>query len=78
MRRWAKRTLCGIITFICVVITYGLVLAHPEPLFAHRLKVRNFTFYSNSPIDPRIVQLVDEVKDKLARSEIFEPSVQFR
>ena len=78
MKRVAKRILYGAITFICVVIIYGLLLAHPEPLFAHSLKVRNFTYYSNSPIDPRISELTDQVNGKLARSEIFDQSIQFR
>jgi len=67
-----------VIALLCVVVVYALLLAFPERLFAHSLRVRNFTFYSNSPIDPRISQLTNEINSKLARSEIFDQSVQFR
>jgi hypothetical protein len=78
MPRIAKRILYGVITLAGIVVIYGLILARPEPLFAHNLKDRNFIFYSNNPIDPRVSQSTNEVNAKLVRSEIFDPSIQFR
>ena len=78
VRRRGSPILWSILTIPVIIVIYLLVLAFPEPLFAHSLCAHNFTFYSNSPIDPGILPLTDEVNAKLQRSEIFDRSVHFR
>ena len=78
MRRRLKWIIYALIILAGLVMSYGLLLARPEPFFVYQLKDRNFIFYSNRPIDPRIRRLTDAVNAKLERSEIFDQSIQFR
>jgi hypothetical protein len=74
-RRWfraARRTITA------VVSVYLLILIFPELLFAHHLQHRNFHVYSEIPIDPAIIPILDEAAGLIARSPLDDPGMEHR
>jgi hypothetical protein len=65
-------------TLLGLVLAYGTLLAHPEPLFAHQLAYRNFRVYSRDPLDPRLQPILDTVAVRLAASPLNDPTMIHR
>jgi len=63
---------------IAAVGLYLLVLAFPEPLFAHSVTYGNFRLYSRSPLEADARPILDEVNRRISRSEINEPGLTHR
>jgi hypothetical protein len=64
---------------LAVVLLYGLLLAFPEPLFAHRIQEGSFLIYSREPF-PRALAApqVRRAEARLERSEIHRAGATHR
>ena len=65
-------------TVLTVIFAYGTVLAFPEPLFAHKYSYKNFIVYSRSPLDDRIRTELDVASQRIAKSELNDPTIIHR
>jgi hypothetical protein len=54
--------------------TYILLVLFPQPLFAHTVEYQNFRIHSHDLIPANIYPLLDEVTQKLVRSELKSPA----
>ncbi len=61
-----------------MILGYAALLAFPEPFFAHQYRYKNFVIYSRPPIDDRIRSELDVVSQRLARSELNDPTMMHR
>jgi hypothetical protein len=61
-----------------VGLAYGLVLAHPEPMFPYLLNYRNYEIRSDKPIPPQITQVLDDIDRRLQTSNIHKKQVKDR
>jgi hypothetical protein len=59
-------------------IAYLLLLAFPQPLFAHTLAYGNFTVYARAPIDSRMTAVLDGVESRLRTAGIESRAVRPR
>jgi hypothetical protein len=66
------------LTGAAAVCLYLLVLAYPEPLYAHSFTYENFRVYSRHGVDPGVREILDEVNRRLSRSEINLPTLTHR
>jgi hypothetical protein len=65
-------------TVVIIIAAYGTLLAYPGRLFAHRYSYKNFVIYSRNPIDDRIRTNLDVVSQRLAKSELDDPTIIHR
>jgi hypothetical protein len=65
-------------TAVIMIAAYATLLAYPEPLFAHTYSYKNFVVYSNDPLDDRVRAQLDVVSQRLAKSELNDPSIVHR
>lgn len=74
MRYW-KRAILSLL--VAVMAGFGL-LAFPQPLFAHYVEHRNYQVWSDRPIAPEIVQVLDDATRRLRASDIYKPDAPVR
>jgi hypothetical protein len=73
--RWARAARLG---SSLIVAAYALLIAYPGVLFAHEVSHGAFRFYSDEPIDPAIVAILDDAAARLARSTLNDPAMIHR
>jgi len=78
VKRFIRRLFWIVAALAILIIAYGTVLAFPEPLFAHKYSYKNFVIYSRTPIDDRIKPELDVVSQRLAKSELNDPTMVHR
>jgi hypothetical protein len=78
VRRLLRYSICVSGTVVIIIAAYGTLLAFPERLFAHQYSYKNFVIYSRSPIDDRIRAELDVVSQRLAKSELNDPTIVHR
>jgi hypothetical protein len=71
----AGRAAMAIVTFGLV---YVLILAFPKPLFAHTFTYGSFRVWSDRPIDSALTTVLDEAKQRISRSDLYDPNQQYR
>jgi hypothetical protein len=59
-------------------LAYLILLAFPEPLFACSVTYSSLTYYTHSPLPEKTSALAAAVAERLATSEIFDPSITQR
>lgn len=74
MRR-AKRLALGLLAFFAALLA---LIAFPRPLFAYHVEYRNYEIWSDRPIDPAIVGVLDDATRRLATSELHDPDAPIR
>jgi hypothetical protein len=62
----------------CIALAYLLILAFPEPLFAHHFSYRNYQVWSDRPIPAAIGSVLDDTTRRLQTSEIYPPDATFK
>jgi hypothetical protein len=72
-RRWVRR-LAGVLAL--PVVGYIALQLLPQLAFAHHVTSRNFTLYSNAPIDSNVAEVVRQADVLLSHSPIYDTSAQ--
>jgi hypothetical protein len=57
---------------------YLLLLIYPNPLFAYKYQYRNFELFSDKPIPESITLVVDDVMQRIEKSELYKEEEVFR
>lgn len=82
MRHWRRRAgrlaLGGFAIVLGVVTLVVVVLAFPDPLFAHKQSFDEITLYSSDPLSPHIQDVVDSVRDRVRAMEYGRPDAKVR
>jgi hypothetical protein len=78
VRRLLRRLVWISVAVVILITAYGTVLAFPEPLFAYKYSYKNFVIYSRNPLDDRIRTQLDVVSQRLATSELNDPTLVHR
>lgn len=73
--RWASRLGVVILSAAALVL---MVLAFPQPLFAHTVRYGAFQLWSDRPIDPAFATVLDDAERRLRTSDLYEPGAAFR
>lgn len=71
----AKRSL---VISLAVIVTYLIVLIHPNMLFANEYEYRNFRIYADQEITGGINFVLDDAISRIAHSELYEDDDEFR
>jgi len=71
---YLRRTL---LIFLLATAAYAALLVHPNWAFAHSYEHNNVTIYSDQEIASDIEQRVSAALQKLERSELFDPDMEF-
>jgi hypothetical protein len=75
LKKWGKRLAAG---FVLAGALYVALLSHPKPLFNYWLTYGRFSVWSDRPIDPAMVGVLDDAARRLATSELHDPRAEFR
>ncbi len=79
MRRALRFSFRAAAALIVLVLVYGLLLAFPEPLFAHRIQEGPFLVYSRKPVSHALVAPhLRDAEERLRRSEIHRSGATHR
>ncbi len=79
--RWRsmKRTFKLSALFIFLVLAcYALCLRFPEPFFEHHVAHENILLYSDRPIPGEALAILKDVRQRLAKSDIYDPARKYR
>lgn len=68
----AKSKLYRIIryAFLTLAASYLLLLSFPQLIFAHEVSYKNFTVYSQQPLDQNVYAMLDKVEQRIATSPL--------
>lgn len=65
------------LAFLSAFLTIAVIILFPEPLFANKLKYKEFTVCSNSTIDKNIIQVLDQAKALVQQSELYDSTYHY-
>lgn len=68
--RWVRRAER---VFTVVGVAYLILLAHPQPLFAHSVTAHDITVYARHPLSPAAIDRLAEARALVNRSELAVP-----
>jgi hypothetical protein len=73
-----KKKAKGIIVLIFgIIAVYLLLLIYPNPLFDFKVQYQNFEIFSDHPIPKDISIVIDDAKERLENSELYNSNYKF-
>jgi hypothetical protein len=79
MKRIRRVASLAVAVVLVLVVLYGLLLAFPEPLFAHRIEQGPFIIYSREEVHRELLApRIQEAQRRLERSEIHRSGAKHR
>jgi hypothetical protein len=73
-----RRSLLLVGLVALLIAGYLLILAFPEPLFAHEYSYGAFHVFSRTPLDDRVRSPLDEIERRLRQSSLYRPGMVHR
>ena len=65
-------------TCILILLVYVGLSAFPQPMFANHTTYQNYEIWSDRPIPPQIVQVLDDVTRRLSTSDLYDKNSTIR
>ncbi|MCB9192335.1 MAG: hypothetical protein H6603_01995 [Flavobacteriales bacterium] len=76
MKGFGRLIKCSLVLTFAVIVIYVGLLIVPNVLFAHQVAYKQFSVYSDRPIDANISIVLNDVADRLSYSELYSESTQ--
>lgn len=62
-----------LILILSTIIIYIALVLYPNPFFSHKYTYKNFTVYSDKPIEKAIEFVLDDTQNRIEKSELCSP-----
>jgi len=76
LRKLRRIALYLILVTVILASLYISILAFPGVFFSHRITKGSLTFYSDMPFDSDLIKVTEQVRDRVAAIDIYDPELR--